>query len=123
MTNRLDIGRGERLAQQEGCSRWAGSIVQDSRPTDHYDLVVIGSGPAGEKAAAKAAYFVRRVAVVERRQTLGGAGTNTGTLPSKILKESALFYSGRYDKGLYGADRSLRWLRKIGQVAKVYSTA
>ena len=108
MTNRLDTGRGERLAQQEGCSRWTGSIVQDSRPTDHYDLVVIGSGPAGEKAAAKAAYFGRRVAVVERRQTLGGAGTNTGTLPSKALKESALFYSGRYDKGLYGADRSLR---------------
>lgn len=75
-------------------------------PTD-YDLIVIGSGPAGEKAAAKAAYFGRRVALIERETVLGGAGANTGTLPSKTLKESALYYSGKYDKGLYGADRDV----------------
>lgn len=73
----------------------------------HYDLVVIGSGPAGEKAAAKAAYFGRRVALVEREAVVGGAGANTGTLPSKTLKESALYYSGKYDKGLYGVDRDI----------------
>jgi pyruvate/2-oxoglutarate dehydrogenase complex dihydrolipoamide dehydrogenase (E3) component len=78
------------------------------RPEDnHYDLIVIGSGPAGEKAAVKAAYFGFRVALVERNQEMGGAGANTGTLPLKALKESALFYSGKYDTGLFGADRQL----------------
>ena len=57
---------------------------------DRYDLVVIGSGPAGEKGAAQAAYFGKRVALVEREPRLGGAGINTGTVPSKTLRESAL---------------------------------
>ncbi len=58
-----------------------------------YDLVVIGSGPAGEKAAAKAAYFGRKVAVVERGPAVGGQCVKGG-LPSKVLRESALAYSG-----------------------------
>jgi len=73
----------------------------------HYDLIVIGSGPAGEKAAVKAAYHGKNVAVVEKESMLGGAGTNTGTLPSKTLKETALYYSGLHDKGLYGVDKTL----------------
>ncbi len=81
--------------------------LTDQGGRHHYELVVLGSGPAGEKAAVKAAYFGRRVAVVEAEEALGGAGTNTGTLPSKTLKESALYYSGKYDKGIYGADRDL----------------
>ena len=82
--------------------------VSKVRPEENrYDLIVIGSGPAGEKAAVKAAYFGFRVALVERSQAMGGAGANTGTLPSTALKESALFYSGKYDTGLYGADRQL----------------
>ena len=59
-----------------------------------YDLVVIGSGPAGEKGAARAAYFGRRVAIVERASVLGGASVNTGTIPSKTLRETALYFSG-----------------------------
>lgn len=74
---------------------------------EEYDLVVIGSGPAGEKAAVKAAYYGFSVAVVEKNTKLGGAGTNTGTLPSKTLKETALYYSGFYEKGLFGVDKSL----------------
>ena len=70
-----------------------------------YDLIVIGTGPAGEKAAVKAAYFGKRVAIIEKQRSYGGAGVNTGTLPSKTLKESALYYSGKYDKGIYGHDR------------------
>ena len=58
-----------------------------------YDLVVIGSGPAGEKAAAQAGYFGKRVALVERADA-GGACVNSGTIPSKILRESALYFSG-----------------------------
>ncbi|MGB0035928.1 MAG: FAD-dependent oxidoreductase, partial [Candidatus Acidiferrales bacterium] len=73
-----------------------------------FDLIVIGSGPAGEKAAAQAAYFGKRVALVEAAEDPGGACVNTGTLPSKILRESALYFSGIKQRGLYGVDYSLR---------------
>ncbi len=73
-----------------------------------YDLVVIGSGPAGEKGAAQAAYFGKKVALVERAPFFGGAGINTGTLPSKALREAALYFSGLRQRGLYGIDYSLR---------------
>ena len=72
-----------------------------------YDLIVIGSGPAGEKAAAQAAYFGKHVALVERAPYLGGAGINTGTVPSKTLRETALYYSGIRQRGLYGVDYQL----------------
>src|SRR5262249_5416754 len=67
-----------------------------------YDLIVMGSGPAGEKAAAQAAYFGKRVAVVERAPEPGGAGVHTGTLPSKTLRETALYLSGHQSRELYG---------------------
>src|ERR1700675_3523070 len=73
-----------------------------------FDLVVIGSGPAGEKGAAQAAYFGKRVALIERGAHLGGACLNTGTIPSKTLRESALYFSGVRQRGLYGIDYSLR---------------
>ncbi len=69
---------------------------------------MIGSGPAGEKGAAQAAYFGKRVALVERAPHLGGAGVNTGTIPSKTLRESALYFSGLAQRGLYGRDYTLR---------------
>ncbi len=75
---------------------------------EKYDLVVIGTGPAGEKGAVKAAYFGHKVAIIEKETTFGGAEVVTGTLPSKTLKETALFLSGKYEKGLYGIDRSLQ---------------
>ena len=75
---------------------------------EHYDLIVIGSGPAGEKGAAQAAYFEKRVALIERAPHVGGAGINTGTIPSKTLREAALYYSGLRQRGLYGIDYSLK---------------
>jgi NAD(P) transhydrogenase len=69
---------------------------------DHYDLIVIGSGPAGEKGAAQAAYFGKRVALIEKEPHLGGAAANTGTLPSKTLRETALFLTGFRRRELYG---------------------
>jgi NAD(P) transhydrogenase len=75
---------------------------------EHFDLIVIGSGPAGEKGAAQAAYFGKRVAVIERAQNVGGAGINTGTVPSKTLREAALYFSGLEQRGLYGIDYSLK---------------
>jgi NAD(P) transhydrogenase len=75
---------------------------------EHYDLIVIGSGPAGEKGAAQAAYFGKKVAVIERAEHVGGAGINTGTVPSKTLREAALYFSGLRQRGLYGIDYSLK---------------
>src|SRR3970282_1100969 len=71
---------------------------------DRCDRIVIGSGPAGEKGAAQAAYFGKRVAVIEREPYPGGAGINTGTVPSKTLRETALYFSGLRQHGLYGVD-------------------
>jgi NAD(P) transhydrogenase len=73
-----------------------------------YDLVVIGVGPAGEKGAAQAAYFGKRVACVERAEEPGGAAVHTGTLPSKTLRETALFLSGFRQRELYGLSVELK---------------
>jgi len=75
---------------------------------EKFDLIVIGCGPAGEKGAAQVAYFGKKVAVIERAPQVGGAGINTGTVPSKTLRESALYFSGLRQRGLYGIDYSLR---------------
>ena len=69
---------------------------------ERFDLVVVGGGAAGEKGAAQAAYFGKRVAVIERRSEPGGATVHTGTLPSKTLREAALFLSGYRQRDLYG---------------------
>jgi len=74
---------------------------------DRFDLVVIGAGPAGEKGAAQAAYFGKRVAVVESEPEPGGAAVHTGTLPSKTLREAALYLSGHRARDLYGIAVSL----------------
>ncbi|MEI8095406.1 MAG: Si-specific NAD(P)(+) transhydrogenase [Spirochaetales bacterium] len=73
----------------------------------HYDLIVIGGGPAGEKAAVKAGTHGKSVALVERYSEPGGSTVHNGTLPSKALKETALFLSGKGDAGVYGVDRKL----------------
>ncbi len=75
---------------------------------ESFDLVVIGCGPAGEKAGAQAAYFGKRVAIIERAPAVGGSCINTGTVPSKTLRESALYFSGLKQRGLYGIDYSLK---------------
>jgi NAD(P) transhydrogenase len=67
-----------------------------------YDWLVIGSGPAGEKGAVQAAYFGRRVAVIEKQPHVGGACINTGTLPSKTLRETAIYLSGWRQREMYG---------------------
>src|ERR1700732_3452878 len=76
-------------------------------PYDH-DLVVVGVGPAGERGAAQAAYFGKRVACVERAEEPGGAAVHTGTLPSKTLRETALFLSGFRQRELYGLSVDLK---------------
>ncbi|HYJ05166.1 MAG TPA: Si-specific NAD(P)(+) transhydrogenase [Chthoniobacterales bacterium] len=74
----------------------------------HYDLVVIGGGPAGICGANTAGIFGKRVALVEKLREVGGAGINTGTLPSKTLRETALILSGARSRALVGVDLSIK---------------
>lgn len=76
--------------------RQGGSALQ------HYDIIVIGSGPAGRRAAIQAAKLRKRVLVVERGRRVGGVCVHTGTIPSKTLRETALNLSGWRERGFYG---------------------
>jgi NAD(P) transhydrogenase len=78
------------------------------RKAKAYDLVVIGGGPAGLSAATTAASLGKTVALVDSHHELGGAGANTGTVPSKTLRETAVMLSGMRSRDLYGVDLSLR---------------
>src|SRR6476469_2155623 len=71
--------------------------------TVEYDLVVIGSGPGGQKAAIAAAKLGKSVAVIERGRMLGGVCVNTGTIPSKTLREAVVYLTGMSQRELYGA--------------------
>jgi NAD(P) transhydrogenase len=73
-----------------------------------YDLVVIGSGPAGQRAAIQAAKLDRRVAIIERKSVLGGVSVNTGTIPSKTLREAVLDLSGYRAREFYGASYTVK---------------
>lgn len=73
-----------------------------------YDLLVIGSGPGGQKAAIAAAKLGRRAAVVERRDMIGGVCINTGTIPSKTLREAVLYFTGLNMRDLYGQNYRLK---------------
>lgn len=68
----------------------------------HYDYLVIGSGPAGQKAAIQAAKFGKRAAVIERRAVIGGVAVHTGTIPSKTMREAVLYLTGWNQRGFYG---------------------
>ena len=68
----------------------------------HYDLIVIGSGPAGKRAAIQAAKVGKAVLLVEKNEIVGGVTVHTGTIPSKTLRETVLFLSGWRQRGIYG---------------------
>ncbi len=67
-----------------------------------YDLIVIGSGPAGQRAAIQGAKSGKRVALIEKREVIGGACINTGTIPSKTMREAVLHLSGYQYQNIYG---------------------
>ena len=73
-----------------------------AEPEYDYDLLVLGSGPGGQKAAIGAAKLGQRVCVVERRHMVGGVCVNTGTIPSKTLREAVLYLTGLSMRELYG---------------------
>src|SRR5438128_5489248 len=67
-----------------------------------FDVLVIGSGPGGQKAAIAAAKLGRRVAIIERKDMVGGVCINTGTIPSKTLREAVLYLTGLNQREMYG---------------------
>ncbi|MBY0246581.1 MAG: Si-specific NAD(P)(+) transhydrogenase [Nitrospiraceae bacterium] len=74
----------------------------------HYDLLVIGTGPAGQKAAVQAAKLGKKVGLIERKEVVGGVCINTGTIPSKALREAALFFSGIPQRSIYGTPHQIK---------------
>jgi NAD(P) transhydrogenase len=78
-----------------------------------FDLIVIGAGPGGVAAADTAALLGKRVALVERSTAVGGAAVNTGTIPSKTLRETALAIAGVKSRALFGVDVSVRREAKV----------
>lgn len=80
-----------------------GSIVYPMSSSREYDIVIIGSGPGGQKAAIAAAKLGKSVALIERGRMLGGVCVNTGTIPSKTLREAVVYLTGMNQRELYGA--------------------
>ena len=79
------------------------------RLTDYdYDMIVVGSGPAGQKAAIQAAKLDKRVALVERSDVVGGTMVNVGTIPSKTLREAVMYLSGYRERAVYGESYSVK---------------
>ena len=81
----------------------------------NFDLIVIGGGPAGTSAASGAGLLGKCVALVEKAALIGGAGINTGTIPSKTLRETALVLSGWRSRRLFNVDLSLRRAATVGE--------
>jgi NAD(P) transhydrogenase len=77
-------------------------------PQYDYDLIVIGSGPGGQRAAIQAAKLDKRVAIVEKKTVLGGVCINTGTIPSKTLREAVMHLSGYRERSFYGSSYSVK---------------
>src|SRR5260370_14031923 len=73
-----------------------------------YDLLVIGSGPAGQRAAIQGAKLDKKVGIVERKTVLGGCSVNLGTIPSKTLREAVLDLSGYRSREFYGASYTVK---------------
>src|SRR5580704_19266526 len=81
-----------------------------------FDVLVIGSGPGGQKAAIAAAKLERRVALVERPSMLGGVCLNTGTIPSKTLREAVLYLTGLDQREMYGQSYHVKEEITIGDL-------
>lgn len=78
------------------------SSLQTEMPMNQFDLIVVGSGPAGRRGAIQAAKLGKKVLVIEQGKRVGGVSVHTGTIPSKTLRETALNLSGWRERGFYG---------------------
>jgi NAD(P) transhydrogenase len=83
-------------------------VRSEEMPDFDYDMLVIGSGPAGHHAAIQAAKLDKRVAIIEKKNVIGGVCVNTGTIPSKTLRSAVLRLSGFFDRAFYGESYSVK---------------
>ena len=97
----------EIIAQAEAITRSKSAPAPKPRRYD-YDMVIIGSGPAGHRAAIQSAKLGKRVAVIEKKTLIGGVSVNTGTIPSKTLREAVLHLSGFRQRSIYGASYTVK---------------
>lgn len=81
-----------------------------------YDVLVVGTGPGGQKAAIQAAKLGKKVAIIEKSPFIGGAGIHTGTLPSKTLRETALIYSSFKQRAVFGLQLTLNREIALGEL-------
>src|SRR6266576_927556 len=84
---------------------------------DKYDLIVIGSGPAGQRASIQGAKLGKRVAIVERKEVIGGTCINTGTIPSKSMREAVMHLSGYQYQGIYGVSYRVKEKITVGDLS------
>ena len=84
------------------------SSPAETSSNNTYDLIVVGSGPAGQKAAICAAKLRKKVAIIERKRTIGGVCVHTGTIPSKTFREAILYLSGLRQRTFYGRGYALK---------------
>src|SRR5258706_12318228 len=75
---------------------------------EKYDLIVVGSGPGGQRAAIQASKFGKSAALVEKLEVIGGTAINTGTIPSKTIREAVLHLSGNQYQRIYGVNYRLK---------------
>ncbi len=75
---------------------------------EHFDLFVIGTGPAGQRAAIQAAKLGKKVGICDRRELVGGVCINTGTIPSKTFREAVLYLTGLRQRSIYGRSYTLK---------------
>jgi len=110
----LDTGSFETMSSDIGSATMRSAVTQSY----DYDLFVVGSGPAGQRAAIQAAKLGKRGAVAEMKSVIGGACINTGTIPSKTLREAALHLSGYRERSVYGTSYSFK--RRITMADLLY---
>src|SRR5258708_2304876 len=101
-TNSQNDGRALGARQQGLCDSNGGILPR--RTMEKYDLIVVGSGPGGQRAAIQAAKFGKRAALVEKLEVIGGTAINTGTIPSKTIREAVLHLSGYQYQSIYGVN-------------------
>src|SRR5258708_19469039 len=82
-----------------------------------FDLIVIGSGPAGQRAAIQGAKSGKKVALIEKRECMGGVCINTGTIPSKTMREAVLHLSGYQYQNVYGVNYRVKEKISMGDLA------
>lgn len=105
----VDLARENTPARDHLPGEKPGPIVTPQPSTAHdFDMLVLGSGPAGQRAAIQAAKLGKQTAIIEQRSVVGGVCINTGTIPSKTLREAVMHLSGYRERHVYGASYSVK---------------